>query len=80
MIELKTSTQAYSQIKSLEPVFTKDIFTIGLAKQTNSKIRTYIAKDCKIIIDSILITSMDRDLQIIGVKGIVKHFAALERK
>ena len=65
LVEFQTSTQAQTKIKTLvSPLVTKDVYAIGLTKQTDAKIRTKFSEQSKILIYCILVTGMNRDIKI----------------
>ena len=78
LVELESCTQAQAEIKTLETIITEHVLTVGLAKKTDAKVGTELAKECHRFIDSILIASVDRDIKIIRIQRDTTTFATLE--
>lgn len=78
LVELESCTQAQSEIKTLETIFTEHVLTVGLAEKTDAEVGTELAKECYRFIDGILIASMDRDIEIKRIQRDTTPFATLE--
>jgi len=78
LVEFQTSTQAQSEIKTLETIFTEYILAVGLAEKTDAEVGTELAKERYRFIDGILIASVNRNIKIIRIQRDTTTFATLE--